>query len=348
MRKLLLGILLVCYGALAVADVVQLKSDHPDTYVVKKGDTLWDISSLFLNDPWLWPDIWHINPQIENPHLIYPGDQLALVQVGEQTKVTVTERAPVKLQDTGGPVKLLPEIRTSDLEAAIPAIPLERINAFLSKSRLLDSEKQLKSAPYILAGQDKRIISGAGDRIYARGEFKEGVKNYGVYRAGEVYVDPDTKEVLGLQARDIGSVRVADVEKDIATLIVNRSPEEMRIDDRLLESEEQSLVSTFTPKAPKEKIRGTIIGVEGAVRNAGNMSVVVINRGKRENLQAGDVLEIAKAGEIVRDRNKNQNVQLPDHKAGILMVFRVFEKMSLGLILQTDVPVAIGDRVRNP
>ena len=147
MRKLLLGILLGCYGAVVAADVVQLKSDHPDTYVVKKGDTWCDISSLFLQDPWLWPDIWHINPQIENPHLIYPGDQLALVQIGDQTKVTVTERGPVKLHNTGGPVKLLPEVRTSDLDAAIPAIPLEKINAFLSKSRLLDSEKQLKRAP---------------------------------------------------------------------------------------------------------------------------------------------------------------------------------------------------------
>lgn len=349
MRKLLLGILVICSGAMAaVADVVQLKSDRPESYVVQKGDTLWDISGMFLSDPWLWPDIWHINPQIINPHLIYPGDKLALVQVDGQTKVTVAERGPVKIQDTGGAIKMLPEVRTSPVDLAIPAIPLEKINAFLSKSRLLNSAKELEDAPYVLAGQERRIVSGAGDRMYARGSFNENDKVFGVYRAGDVYVDPETKEVLGMQARDIGTVRIASLDDDVATLIVNRSNEEIRVSDRLLVSEEQTLTSTFIPKAPAEKIRGQIIGVEGAVRNAGNMSVVVINRGKREGLQAGDVLEVAKAGETVRDRVKNQVVQLPDQKAGLLMVFRVFDKMSLGLILQTSVPLSTGDRVRNP
>lgn len=339
MKKILIGILFICLSAVSLADQVQLKSDHPSTYVVQKGDTLWDISSLFLKDPWLWPDIWHINPQIENPHLIYPGDKLSLVQINGEPKVVVSER---------GPVKLLAEMRTQPLHAAIPAIPLEKINAFLSQSRILDTGKTLEDAPYILASEDKRILAGAGDRVYARGDFKEGTSAYGVYRAGDVYQDPETKEILGMQARDIATIRLLDLNDDVGTFVVNRSAEEIRIGDRLLANEASSLSSSFTPTSPKTKINGQIIAVEGALRNAGKMSVVIINKGQREGLQAGDVLEIRKVGEIVRDKVKKQTVQLPGRKAGLLMVFRVFDKLSLGLVLETSLALTVGDKVQNP
>ncbi|HEY9034131.1 MAG TPA: LysM domain-containing protein [Pseudomonadales bacterium] len=346
MRTLLLAILLACTTGLAMADTVQLKDGHPQSYTVKKGDTLWDISNLFLSDPWLWPDIWYLNPQIDNPHLIYPGDELSLVQVGDEQKVTVVERAPVKVKASDD-MKLLPQVRTNPIETAIPAIPLEKINAFLSKTRIVSVE-ELDAAPYVLAGENRRIITGAGDQIYARGDFDPEHKIMGIYRAGETYVDPETKELLGFQARSIGSTRVATLTGDIATLVVNRSSEEIRINDRLLPSEEANVVSTFYPKAPAGKINGLIIGVEGAVRNAGNMSVVVLNVGERDGLEVGDILSIAQTGEVVRDRVKNQLVQLPDVRAGLLIVFRNFEKMSLALVLRSSTVVTIGDKVRNP
>ncbi len=339
MRKILIGILFICLSAVSLADEVQLRSDHPDTHIVQKGDTLWDISSLFLKDPWLWPDLWHINPQIENPHLIYPGDKLRLVKINGQPKVIVAER---------GPVKLLAEMRTQPLHAAIPAIPLEKINAFLSKSRIIENAKILEDAPYILASEDKRILAGAGDQVYARGDFKEGVSAYGVYRAGDIYQDPVTKEILGMQARDIASIRQLDMNEDVGTFVVNRSAEEVRVGDRLLASEIGSLSSSFTPKSPNTKISGQIIAVEGALRNAGKMSVVILNQGEREGLQAGDVLEIRKVGEVVRDNVKKQTVQLPGRKAGLLMVFRVFDKLSLGIVLETSLALAVGDKVQNP
>jgi len=339
MRKILIGILFICLSAVSLADEVQLRSDHPDTHIVQKGDTLWDISSLFLKDPWLWPDLWHINPQIENPHLIYPGDKLRLVKINGQPKVIVAER---------GPVKLLAEMRTQPLHAAIPAIPLEKINAFLSKSRIIENAKILEDAPYILASEDKRILAGAGDQVYARGDFEEGVSAYGVYRAGDIYQDPVTKEILGMQARDIASIRQLDMNEDVGTFVVNRSAEEVRVGDRLLASEIGSLSSSFTPKSPNTKISGQIIAVEGALRNAGKMSVVILNQGEREGLQAGDVLEIRKVGEVVRDNVKKQTVQLPGRKAGLLMVFRVFDKLSLGIVLETSLALAVGDKVQNP
>jgi len=339
MRKILIGILFICLSAVSLADEVQLRSDHPDTHIVQKGDTLWDISSLFLKDPWLWPDLWHINPQIENPHLIYPGDKLRLVKINGQPKVIVAEHSPVKL---------LAEMRTQPLHAAIPAIPLEKINAFLSKSRIIENAKILEDAPYILASEDKRILAGAGDQVYARGDFEEGVSAYGVYRAGDIYQDPVTKEILGMQARDIASIRQLDMNEDVGTFVVNRSAEEVRVGDRLLASEIGSLSSSFTPKSPNTKISGQIIAVEGALRNAGKMSVVILNQGEREGLQAGDVLEIRKVGEVVRDNVKKQTVQLPGRKAGLLMVFRVFDKLSLGIVLETSLALAVGDKVQNP
>lgn len=342
MKKLLLSIVLVCVSFTAFADNIQLKSDRPETYEVKKGDTLWDISSMYLEDPWLWPDIWHINPQVANPHLIYPGDILRLIWIDDQPKVTVQKR---------GKVKLLPEMRTQTVDGAIPAIPaipLEKISAFLSRTRILNDAEELEKAPYILAGEDRRIIAGAGDRLYARGAFGQDDSSFGVYRLGVTYQDPETQEVLGVEARDIATVRMVDLDADIATLVVNRSAQELRIGDRLLVSENKSVSSSFMPKSPNSKIQGYIVGVESAVRNAGSMSVVMINQGQREGLEIGDVLEISKTGELVRDDVKKETLQLPDERVGLLMVFRTFDKMSLGLVLKTKKALSVGDKVANP
>lgn len=339
MKKLLLSFALVCVSLSVFADNIQLKSDKPDTYVVKKGDTLWDISSMYLEDPWLWPDVWHINPQVANPHLIYPGDVLRLIWVDNQPKITIEKR---------GKVKLLAEMRTQPVDNAIPAIPLEKISAFLSRSRILNSADELKDAPYILAGEDKRIISGAGDRLYARGQFNKDDGSFGVYRLGATYQDPETKEILGVEARDIATVRMVGLDADVATMVVNRSAEELRIGDRLLVSENKSLTSNFVPKSPANEIKGQIVGVDSAVRNAGNMSVVMINKGIREGLEIGDVLEISKTGEVVRDDVKKEAIQLPDERVGLLMIFRTFDKMSLGLVLKTKKALSVGDKVSNP
>lgn len=365
MKKLLLGLLMGCLTCVVFADKVALKDGHPESYYVKEGDTLWDISNVFLSDPWLWPEIWHVNPQISNPHLIYPGDKLALVEVEESVggnqnaaagnnaksgkrtvrKLTITERAPVKLRPGDG--KITPKVRIEAVSAAIPAIPLEKINAFLTKSRVVELDI-LDDAPYVIAGDSRRILSGAGDKMYARGEFKEDEKIYGIYRAGETYIDPETKETLGLQALDIGSGRIVSQQEDVATLVLNRTNEEVRINDRLLPNEERKVTATFHPKAPKDNIKGRIISVENGVANVGAMDIVAINRGERDGLLEGDVLAISQAGEVVNDYVKKEQVQLPDVRAGILIVFRTFEKMAYGLVVSAERPLKVGDKVHSP
>jgi nucleoid-associated protein YgaU len=339
MKKMLLGgLLALALVFTAHADVLALKGDHPDTYVVKKGDTLWDISNLFLKDPWLWPQLWHNNPQIQNPHLIYPGDTLSLIYV---------DGKPQLVLNRGRDVKLGPEVRATPLERAIPAIPLEAINAFLNRGRIVSSGV-LEAAPYVLSGKEGHIVGGAGDEIYARGTFSEQDTSYGIFRKGESFVDPETSELLGIQAQDIGLGKLLSAEKDVATLSLNRSTQEVRRGDRLLPEEERRINASFFPSSPENDIKGKLLAVEGGVSQIGYMSVVVISKGAREGIKEGNLMAIYKTGEVVRDPLTGDSVKTPDFRAGLLMVFRVFDKVSYGLVLRAERPLKVSDSVRNP
>ncbi len=333
----------------AFAEDSLLKAGHPDDYTVKKGDTLWDISSTFLNSPWKWPEIWQANPQIENPHLIFPGDLIKLFYMDGQPRLT-SERTLKLVPGEGGlnaDGKLSPKIRVQQNSDAISTIPLDRINSFLSHSLVVDVA-DLKKAPYLLAGPQKRIVVGAGDTAYARGKFSESLTNYGVYRQGEVFFDPNTKEVLGVHALGVGSVSVQSFKGDIATVGVIRANEEIRIGDRLLLSEDRPMTSTFYPSSPENDIQGIIIAVEGGVTQVGKYNVVMINLGEREGIKVGNVLAIYKKGELVVDRVSGGKVALPDERAGLLMVFRTFKKMSFGLVLEADRQLSVGDLAITP
>jgi hypothetical protein len=347
MKKILLAVAAASLiSFFSWADDALLKTGHPDEYTVKKGDTLWDISGTFLNSPWLWPEIWHVNPQIENPHLIFPGDLIKLIYLDGQPRLTV-ERTLKMVPGAGGTTKLSPSIRVQHTEDAISAIPLDKIEVFLSRSRIVEPG-ELEAGPYILAGQQQHVIVGAGDRAYARGEFDAQLSNYSIYRKGDVFKDPVTKELLGVYAKSIGTTSVASIDKDIATLDIVRTFEEVRPGDSLLPSEDRSVDSVFMPSAPDVDIEAQIIAVEGGVTQVGKFNVVIINRGEREGLQIGNVMAIFKAGEVVTDRVRGGKVALPDERAGLLMVFRTFEKMSFALVLEADRALAVNDKVRNP
>lgn len=350
MKKMIIGVIAAAFLSFNVwAQDSLLKPGHPDEYTVKKGDTLWDISSTFLSSPWKWPEIWHANPQIENPHLIYPGDLIHLVYIDGQARLT-SERTLKLVPGSGGvnaDQKLSPQIRVIDSNVAITAIPLDRIDSFLSRSRVVEDKKILDGAPYILAGPQKRIVAGAGDEAYARGNFKD-LTNFGVYRRGEVFYDPKTREVLGIHALGVGSVSIKALKGDIATMNVVRASEEIRIGDILLPSEDRSTNSVFYPSGPDAEISGSIIGVESGVQQVGKYNVVMVNRGDREGLKVGNVLAIYKKGEVVVDRVTGGKVSLPDERAGLLMVFRTFKKMSFALVLEADRPLAVGDSLQNP
>lgn len=316
-----------------------LRDSVPDTYTVVRGDTLWDISATFLQNPWMWPEIWHVNTQIANPHLIYPGDVIRLIYLDGKPRLTVTSRGPME--------KLSPEVRIISAAEAIDTIPLDKINSFLSRSRIV-TEEELEAAPYVVAGYKENLIMGAGDKLYARGLFEAGSTVYGVYRKGTEYVDPITREELGIQAMDIGSGTLRTVDGEVGTIDISRTTEEIRIGDRMLRQEERSIDSTFFPSPPLGDIDGLILAVEGGINQVGKMDVVVINQGEREGIVPGNVMAVYKRGGLVRDRVGGGRVQLPDQRAGLLMVFRAFEKISFGLVLEADQGIKVNDKVRNP
>ena len=341
MRKSLLALLLVAVGGMAQA-AVQLKENHPEQYTVVKGDTLWDISARFLSEPWKWPELWQANPQVENPHLIYPGDSLSLVYVDGQPRIMLNRGA------SRGTIKLSPTVRTTPMAEAISTIPLEAINSFLLSNRIVDSAAEFNAAPYIVAGNAERVISGSGDRVYGRGDFQDGIKVYGIFRQGKTYVDPATEEFLGINADDVGTAELIDMEGDIATMMLTRVTQEARLGDRLFPSEERAVNSTFMPSEPKEKIDGVILDVPRGVTQIGQFDVVTLNKGARDGLAEGNVLAVYKTGETVRDRVTGESVKIPDERAGLLMVFRTYDKLSYGLVLGATRSLELLDKVRNP
>ena len=348
MMKSFLRLLGSCLLGMAVqASAVELKPGHPDVYPVKQGDTLWDISSAFLNDPWLWPELWQVNPQIANPHLIYPGDLIKLVYIDGQPRLTVEPGPRTITYKKGDTIKLTPQVRVENLDSVIPAIPLENIQSFLVNNRVLN-EDEIEKAPYILAGDEQHIVMGMGDFIYGRGDWSEPHQAYGIYRKGAAYIDPKSKEVLGFAAIDLGMARFESAEKDVARFKVTASREDIRPKDRLLPTEERKVDSVFYPKSPDSDIQGQILHVFSGVRNVSQYDVVVLNLGDRDGISVGDVLAVYGKGETVRDRITKELVKLPDAKRGILMVFRTFEKVSYGLILRAESPLKVLDVVKNP
>jgi len=340
----------VTFNSTFAAEV--LKKDHPDRYLVVEGDTLWDIASMFLNDAWMWPDIWHVNPDIENPHLIYPGDEIFLryvdgkpqlsLQRGDESRTLVMK--PVR---DHGTEKLVPRVRISPLVSAIPSIAFDRISSMLQLGRIVE-EDTLELAPYVLASVSGRLLFGEGDSFYARGNWTDDASIYGVYRQGETYVDPETGEILGYEARELGIAKVKAQNGDVLTFELTSVKEETRLGDRLLPTEERRFESTIFPTPPEEDIAGIIINVMGGVVNVGASDVVVINRGLEDGLDVGIVLAIHKRGALIKDRFGGGKVTLPSERAGVLLIVRSYDKMSYGFVLETKFPLKVGDLVFNP
>jgi len=341
MRKSLLALLLLAATGLVQAQV-QLKDGHPERYTVVAGDTLWDISGKFLSQPWKWPQLWRANPQVHDPDLIYPGDTLTLIYVDGQPRI-VANRG-----ESRGTIKLSPRVRSTPIAEAIPTIPLGAINAFLLNNRIMDTAKQFDDAPYVVAGNGERVLSGAGDRIYARGHFSPDQVSYGIFRKGKAYFDPDTNVALGINADDIGSGEVVANEGDIATVQMQRSTQEVRLGDRLFVSEERAINSTFVPSEPQQEINGVIIDVPRGVTQIGEFDVVTLDRGRLDGLSEGNVLAIYKTGENVRDRITGEQVKIPDERSGLLMVFRTYNRLSYAMVLHATRSLAVNDKVRNP
>ncbi|ANG61013.1 peptidoglycan-binding protein [Marinobacterium aestuarii] len=344
MKKLLCG-LLTCLLLLTVSvanaevrkDRIQLRENYPTEYVVVKGDTLWDISGRFLQHPWQWPDVWDVNPQIYNPHLIYPGDIIYLSWINGQPRLSLRP----------GGTRLSPKARVSPLDDAIPAIPLKDIIAFLS-DHLVADEDLLNNAPYVVGGRNDRILAGAGDRVYARGELKSDERLQALYRPATEYRDPVTGEFLGYEMLKIADTAIPAQEKDIITLDLRKTREEVRLLDRVLPIEESRIQSLFQPSAVPEGTEGLILSVLGGVAKIGQFNAVAVNVGARDSVEAGNVMSIYRTGEKVRDPVTGERIALPDERAGLLMLFKVFDKVSYGLVLNASNVMSVGDKVFEP
>lgn len=317
----------------------ELRDGHPDIYIVKKGDTLWDISAIFLEKPWLWPEIWHVNPEIDNPHLIFPGDELRLVYMNGKPRI-------IRSNDE----KLSPQIRVLSEGDAIPTIPLDAIRPFLYTPRIL-SDEEIDGAPYILAADAQRLIFGQGHKVYFRGIEDNDRVAYSLFRKGDPYIDPDTQEVLGIEAIHLGSgkkIRAGDP----ATMMIDESVQEIMAGDRALPFDDHIFPAVFMLRTPSTDINAYIISVYGGVTQIGTYNVVVLNKGEREGLEVGHVLTVMQSGRTVDDTYATPDsevpVKLPSEEAGELLVFRTFEKTSLGIIMRATRPMHVMDTAVTP
>ncbi|MFO7603274.1 MAG: LysM peptidoglycan-binding domain-containing protein [Gammaproteobacteria bacterium] len=326
---------------------VAVRPDYPSRYVVKKGDTLWDISSRFLNDPWMWPEVWHINPEIRNPHLIYPGDVIALHYVDGKPYITLEGAGGMPLAKPGmKTVKLSPEMRVESLERAIPTIPREAISPFLDSARIV-TEEDIKSAAYVVSSYEEHLISGPGYKIYGRNIQDPNIGAYHIVRPGDVYRDPVTDKILGYEVKDIADAHVLR-GGDPVTLRVKEARKEVLNGDLLLPFAERNLDFTFFPRAPDRPIDGQIISVFKGVSMIGQYNVVVLNRGTAAGLKPGHVLAVYQKGARIRDTTVFENIDLPDERAGLLMVFQSFDTVSYALVMEAINTMSLLDRVTNP
>ena len=326
------------------AEEVRIADGAPDQYVVQRGDTLWDISGKFLQDPWFWPEIWQVNPQIENPHLIFPGDRLSLIYVDGMPRLLL-ERGQ------GSAARLSPGVRVIPLEDAILTIPYESIAAFLTRAAVLEKE-EVDGLPYVIQARGDHLISSAGVDLYARGDLDTVGTRYSVVHIDGPLRDPDDNSVVGYEALYVGDGTLRR-GGDPGTLFVNQSQREILNGDRLIRKD-VVIPLNFFPKSPNSDIDGRIISVIDGVSRIGQYQVVVINRGERDGLQSGDVLQIQRAGEVIRDRFSGnsflggEKVKLPDENAGNLMLFKIYDRIAYGLIMTAESEIRVNDIVRNP
>ena len=347
MRKI---ISLICFLLPALAFAAQpdarpeLRSDAPDRHVVVKGDTLWDISGKFFKDPWKWQYIWGMNKDsIKDPHWIYPGDVIVLDRATGTLRVGEGP-APAAPASANEVVKLSPRIREGHSDHdAIPSIPAKVIRPFLSQPLVVE-EDAMKGAPTLIGAREGRVILGANDTCFIKGLPSNKNKKWQIYRPGKTLVDPDTKEALGIEVTYLGDAEVTDYA-DVSTGIITRSIQEINKGDRLV-TPSGSVPNAYLPRSPGKKISASVISVYGGVSQAGQNAVITLNKGARDGLEIGHVLALYHKGETVKNEGKEDT--LPDERYGLVFVFRVFNKVSYALVMQTKLPAQLMDRAQTP
>lgn len=335
----------------------ELAPDAPDSYTVKRRDTLWDVSKLFLKSPWRWPELWGMNlQQIRNPHLIFPGQILYLDKSNGTARLRVAQSVGTTV-GPNGTVKLSPRVREGSLDDAITTVPVHLLESFFNEAVIFDTSEELLKAPRVVATQEGRVMVSRGETAYVRGEIG-GRRDWRLFREPKPLRDPTTKEVLGYEAAYVGTLELireglegtgADGQPVVipSTFTVSSIRQESSVGDRLSPVPPREF-DNLVPHAPKQDVAGQIVSIYGESLTAGQNQIVTLNRGVREGVDRGQVLALWRDGEATKDKVSGQMMKLPDERHGLLFVFRVFEHMSYALILNVQEPVKPGDRFTQP
>lgn len=333
----LLFVVALLTSANAAAQAPVLAEDAPDTYTVVHGDTLWHIAGRFLQQPWRWPEVWRMNrEQIHNPHLIYPGQVVMLDRSGPW----------LSIGRHVGHQRLSPQIYAEPLDTAIPTIPTQHIEPFLTRPLVVD-DSRLAEAATIVATETSRVFMGSGDTVFAKDIAPEH-DSWEVFRPAQPLVDPVTGEVLGYEAQHLGSARLTE-HGHPATLQILSAVEEIGSGDRMLASERPRVFS-YVPRAPELEVEGRLIGIYRGVAETGRHHVVTLNVGDREGIEPGHVLALLRnrGNASYKEGGRTEVFALPEQRYGLVFVFRVFDRVAYALVMDSDGPVAIGDSVRKP
>ncbi|MFD2110923.1 LysM peptidoglycan-binding domain-containing protein [Thiorhodococcus fuscus] len=292
--SLLLGSMILL---VPIASGAELAPDAPQTYVVRSGDTLWDIAGRFLRDPWLWPEVWQANPGVGDPDLIYPGDVLELTMVGGEPRIRARRGAGPRV------VRLTPHVRSSPLSEAVPTIRISSIGPFLTRPYVADAQ-DIKRAPYVVGFPDEHLIAGVGDSIYVRRITTNTQTAFQILRPGDELRDPDSNELLGYEAVFVADAQLERIG-DPAKLKVVSMERQVSIGDRVIPGDAERRLENFFPHPAPEGLRGRIISVLNGVSQIGPYDVVVINRGTRDGIEPGHVFETYIGGTKERDMVKS-------------------------------------------
>ena len=339
----------------------EFRPNAPDQHLVVRGDTLWGISGTFLEHPWCWPQVWGMNrEEIKNPHWIYPGQVIYFDRANGRLSLTRPGNGDGAQGDglaDKGTTRLSPQIRTEGLgRDAIASIPSSVIEPFLSQPLIVEAD-ELKGAPRIAAAAEGHVFLGKDDKVYVRGDLK-GISSFQVFRPGTPLKDPITGKLLAYEAVYLGTVKLQTEAKpgvDVHTFIVGSSKQEMGVGDLLMPAP-PTAVHNYVPHQPDRQVDARVMGIYSGVTYAGQNMVVSVNRGAVDGLDVGTVLQLYNLGKTVPDRTADKGmlgmnktmIKLPDEQSGTLFIFRVFQHISYGLIMQVTDPVQVGDVARSP
>lgn len=341
---LLLGIATLFSSAAQAQSGVRLADNAPDSYTVAAGDTLWGISGRFLQQPWRWPEVWRLNrDQIRNPHLIYPGQVILLDRSGPWLSIG-------RRIDGSGAVRLQPQVYSEALDIAVPSIPLQIIEPFLSRPLVVDGPR-LEGSATIVATETSRVLTGSGDTVFAK-DVGDSADVWHIYRPARPLEDPLTRETIAWEAAYLGTARVTErgTERGTpATLEIVSAVEEIGVGDLMLPSERPAVFS-YVPHAPAQALEGRIISIHRGVSETGRLNVVALNLGERDGIERGHVLALFRnrgSAEFNGEDGK-ESFQLPEKRYGTAFVFRVFERVAYALVMDADGHVTLADAVRRP